>query len=184
MDAECAANMACIYAAQAKEHASYAGVTEVALLADQTATYASKTGDKVRDCLQNPEFEEYVKAIHDALDARHAARPQQSLMDRIRCCGKPGDKQGLNKIYYDAEETKLKEEFTLLDNKRSGIWNCYHENGNLQATCTYVEGFIEGEYKAYHSNGQLKMVCSYEHSSCKAGDMTLYDEDGQVISVR
>ena len=37
----------------------------------------------------------------------------------------------------------------------------YYKTGELKSECFEINGKKNGEYKRYHQNGQLNIICSY-----------------------
>jgi len=46
----------------------------------------------------------------------------------------------------------------LFETNFFGEYKLYHENGELNIICTYINGKIEGEFKSYYSNGQFVTI--------------------------
>ena len=42
-----------------------------------------------------------------------------------------------------------------------GEYKSYHDNGQLEAICSYIDNKKNGEHKRYDENGQLISICSY-----------------------
>jgi hypothetical protein len=59
------------------------------------------------------------------------------------------------RTYYDLEQTKLKEEYYEVDDKKNGEHKLYHLNGKLHEICNYIDDKINGQFKRYYSNGEL-----------------------------
>jgi antitoxin component YwqK of YwqJK toxin-antitoxin module len=59
---------------------------------------------------------------------------------------------GVVKTYYDMEETKLKEEYILVNGKKEGIKKLYYIgksniNGKLSSIVNYINDYMDGEFK-------------------------------------
>ena len=75
---------------------------------------------------------------------------------------------GVVKTYYDKEETKLKEEYFLVNGKKEGIKKLYYIgegniNGKLSSIVNYINNYMDGEFKAYYSNGMIEMIANYNN---------------------
>ncbi len=85
--------------------------------------------------------------------------------------------------YYDGKKSdgskKKYMEGGVRNNVRDGVWNAYHENGKLQATCTYRLGVSVGEERVYYENGKLAQLGFYDQSGNCAGEWHFYDEAGK-----
>ena len=68
---------------------------------------------------------------------------------------------GVYREYYDKEKNILKSEVFINNGKKEGIYNSYHENGQLCEEVNYIDGKINGIYKSYYLNGQLKEEVNY-----------------------
>ena len=60
---------------------------------------------------------------------------------------------GVIRTYHDQDETKLKEEYFVHNNKKEGIYKLYYENGDLWKEVNYIDDKRNGIFKSYHSNG-------------------------------
>ncbi len=58
---------------------------------------------------------------------------------------------GVIRTFYDKEETKLKEEYFVVNRKREGIYKGYYENGQLKEICNYINNKLNGICREYHA---------------------------------
>ncbi len=65
------------------------------------------------------------------------------------------------------------------NNKKSGEWKFYDENGKLRQIGSYMDGKREGEWKHYHKNGKLSDIGSYRDGK-QEGGWKEYDESGEL----
>ena len=67
-------------------------------------------------------------------------------------------KKFTNKPYSGSVEGEDKDgEFhkgTIKNGKREGLWEKYHENGQLKKIGTFKNGKLDGSFERYHENGQ------------------------------
>ena len=66
------------------------------------------------------------------------------------------------------------------NNLKHGEFKSYHENGNLDIHCHYINGKRHGEYKIYHHNGQLLCHCHYNNGK-QHGEYKSYYYNGTLI---
>jgi antitoxin component YwqK of YwqJK toxin-antitoxin module len=71
------------------------------------------------------------------------------------------------------------EEGRFTDNKKTGIWNEYHCNGNLKSRLTFVNGKPDGYCWIYHENGKIMEEGVWKNSRW-VGKYKLYYDNGQV----
>jgi len=50
---------------------------------------------------------------------------------------------GVIRTYYDQEETQIRQEYFILNNKKEGIYKSYHENGQLFEEVNYIDGIAQ-----------------------------------------
>ena len=60
---------------------------------------------------------------------------------------------GVIRTYYDQDETKLKEEYFVHNNKKEGIYKRYYKNGQLWEKVNYINNKKNGIEKSYWKNG-------------------------------
>jgi len=88
---------------------------------------------------------------------------------------------GVIRTYHDQDETRIYEEYFILNNKKEGVYRSYHKNGcelsidnsnrenlsgtnslgQLMAEVNYIDDKMDGILKSYHENGQLKEEVNY-----------------------
>ena len=84
---------------------------------------------------------------------------------------------GVVRTYYDKEQTKLKEEYFLVNGKKEGIKKLYYDNGKLSSIGSYVDNWMDGEFKSYYNNGQIQMIC-YHNNGIMIGEYKKYYKTG------
>jgi antitoxin component YwqK of YwqJK toxin-antitoxin module len=47
------------------------------------------------------------------------------------------------------------------DSIRNGLFQRWHENGQIQEECTFVNGLIDGLYQRWYANGEKDIECTY-----------------------
>ena len=62
---------------------------------------------------------------------------------------------------------------------RVGNWVFYHDNGNIKAEGSFVNGWSNGEYKEYYENRQLKLQAYYDKGE-RIGKWLYYYQNGQL----
>ena len=75
-----------------------------------------------------------------------------------------------------------RENFINLYNEKGeehGVWEDYHENGQLAYRGNYVNGEEQGVWESYYSNGQLYYRANYVNGE-KHGVWESYYENGQL----
>jgi len=68
---------------------------------------------------------------------------------------------GVYREYYDEKKNILKSEVFMINGKKEGIYNSYHENGQLCEEINYIDNKMNGIYKSYWKNGQLMIETNY-----------------------
>ena len=61
---------------------------------------------------------------------------------------------------------------------REGLFQSFHQNGQISAEGQYRDGLEEGLWLTYHDNGQLASRGTY-HQGQEDGDWEFWDRDGQ-----
>jgi len=80
--------------------------------------------------------------------------------------------------YYD-NESKIKEKYFIINNKKEGEYVKYYENGNIYIECSYVNGKLDGEYIKYYIDGQIEEKYNYTNGILES----IFDyENGKIIS--
>ncbi len=54
-----------------------------------------------------------------------------------------------------------KEEVTIINNKKEGLYRSFDFNNNIKIECNYVNDIKEGLYKEYYKSGDIKIECTY-----------------------
>lgn len=79
------------------------------------------------------------------------------------------------------ENGQLHERGTYINGKMCGPWTIYDEQGRKRGHQHYnLEGRRHGLWVAWHANGQLARRWQYDHGKCHGKWLTC-DEDGNVI---
>lgn len=110
---------------------------------------------------------------------------------------------GIYNKYYDGGNN-IKQTFKLMNGNREGLSKGYYENGQLEFTLNYKNGYPDGEsisynqlgivireaqylngkyqnkYIEYFDNGQLKLILNYKNG-LQDGDSVLYNQFGIVV---
>ncbi len=89
---------------------------------------------------------------------------------------------GYIRTYYVPEQTKLDEEYFMLNGKKEGEYKRYYKNGQLQLIGTYINGNEEGEEKWFYKNGQLWIICNYINHILE-GEYKEYHESGELEKI-
>lgn len=90
-----------------------------------------------------------------------------------------GWRDGVSKSYF--LNGKVQEITTFKQDFKEGLWQCFLENGILQAEVSYFENQYHGEGKFYYPNGILREEGSFEHGR-KVGTWRVYDDEGNLLS--
>jgi antitoxin component YwqK of YwqJK toxin-antitoxin module len=65
------------------------------------------------------------------------------------------------------------------DDRRTGVWEIYYDNGELKETGNYQEGEKVGFWKTYYKHGTIKHEITYSDGSAK-GPARFYYRDGTI----
>ena len=111
------------------------------------------------------------------------------------------------KIIVIDEDTKIKCEYTIVNNKKNGEYVCfnenkkisekgiyvndkldgtveeYYENGNLKSQTQYKMGIMDGDYRSYYKNGNLYEKVSY-YNGVRLGYYERFDSIPQRLMLR
>ncbi len=68
---------------------------------------------------------------------------------------------GVVRTYHDNEQTKLYQEYFIINDIVEGEYKSYHENNQLWNICNYINGKREGDYYFYNKKAELTTVCKY-----------------------
>ena len=90
---------------------------------------------------------------------------------------KNGKKDGLWVYYHD--NGKLWKSGTFKDGKEDGPWFHYEEDGQLLMKGTFKDGKEDGPWFSYHDNGQLWWKRTYKDGE-RDGPYIFYHENGQL----
>lgn len=99
---------------------------------------------------------------------------------------KANKRVGKSKTYWDINndgEHHLRETGTYSNNKKTGAWYYYHQNGQLHYKDSLDQGsrILEGRYIFYYSNGKKEKVLSYKEGK-PDGVWSCWYEDGGLKS--
>lgn len=62
----------------------------------------------------------------------------------------------------------------------TGLWKHWHDNGQLETICNYVDGKLQGLYKAWNMDGKMRTRYNYVDGKMDGQHETWY-EDGQMM---
>ena len=79
------------------------------------------------------------------------------------------------------ENTKLLEEYFMVNGKKHGEIKTYYPNGQLRDIYYCVDNIMNGEYKKYYDNGQLDTIANY-NDDCLIGEVKKYYRKGYLPS--
>ncbi len=85
------------------------------------------------------------------------------------------------KNYYDLEQTKLKNEYCVVDGLIEGIRKEYNEDGLIKCISHFVHNKIHGECQEYE-NGKLLISYNTINGNVE-GEMKEFDENGKLILI-
>jgi antitoxin component YwqK of YwqJK toxin-antitoxin module len=83
------------------------------------------------------------------------------------------------KQYYPEGSISMQGDY--LNNKRSGIWKSWFEDGTLWSEGRFVEGKREGPGTVYHPNGKKHLEGQYKNGK-RVGLWRAWNETGTLIS--
>jgi antitoxin component YwqK of YwqJK toxin-antitoxin module len=86
---------------------------------------------------------------------------------------------GIYECWY--ENGQLENSCTYVDGKPSGLYQTWYENGQLKSSYTYVDGKLNGLSQIWHENGQLNNSCTYNYGRL-SGLSQIWYENGQLES--
>ena len=68
---------------------------------------------------------------------------------------------------------------TLSGNQKTGLWQYFHQNGQLKDVGYYADDKKTGEWKYYYNNGKLESTGFYSNGQ-KTGSWKYYHKDGEL----
>lgn len=81
-------------------------------------------------------------------------------------------------VYYENENKKLEGDYA--NNKRSGHWKAWYEDGKLWSEGEYKDGKRNGPGIVYHENGNKYIESNYSNDE-KTGKWRFFDSTGKLI---
>ena len=81
-------------------------------------------------------------------------------------------------VFYENKNKKMEGEYS--DEKRSGTWTAWYEDGKVWSEGAYVDGKRNGPGIVYHPNGRKYIESVYANDE-KTGKWRFYDTAGNVI---
>jgi len=88
-------------------------------------------------------------------------------------------REGLWQFWH--ENGQLEEEGSFVNGKREGLWRFWYENGQLKQEGSYVNGEREGLWRFWYENGQLLSEGSYVNAK-REGLWGFWRKNGQLLS--
>lgn len=70
-------------------------------------------------------------------------------------------------------------EYVIKDGKKNGLYQSWHENGELAVIGNYKNDKAEGEFKKYYESGELYSKSNYKNGEAE-GEFRWYYEDGSL----
>ncbi|MDT8412242.1 MAG: hypothetical protein RQ875_07270 [Vicingaceae bacterium] len=83
------------------------------------------------------------------------------------------------KIIVVDEDTKIKCEYTIVNNKKNDEYVCYYENEKISEKGRYVDDKLDGTVEEYYENGSLKSQTQYK-MGVMDGDYRSYYKNGNL----
>jgi antitoxin component YwqK of YwqJK toxin-antitoxin module len=90
-----------------------------------------------------------------------------------------GKKTGIWEFYYD--NGQLEERGSFKDGKKEGYWEEYWDNGQLHSKGLFKNGKLEGYWESYYGNGQLRSKDQFKNGK-QDGIWETYHENGKLRS--
>ncbi|MCK5215698.1 MAG: toxin-antitoxin system YwqK family antitoxin [Candidatus Omnitrophica bacterium] len=84
----------------------------------------------------------------------------------------------INTTYYD--DGDVKEEETLKDSKREGVFKSYYAGGQVKSVGYYRAGKRDGLFKKFYENGQLMFKAQYRAGAIE-GNIEMFDVEGDLV---
>src|SRR5690348_15048618 len=87
------------------------------------------------------------------------------------------------RTYYDPQQKHLQEVYTVSpgdDEKMTGKYLRYYENGNVMVEGNFDEGEKSGVFTEYHENGKPARKLNFVHG-LRHGPVEVYNEDGVPV---
>lgn len=120
------------------------------------------------------------KQGHWIVKGKHKPEKGYPMEDKIEEGDyKDSRKMGEWTFFYKGNVPRLKT--TFINNKASGKYIKYHENGNVKEEGEYRMGRQIGTKKDYHVNGEIKRVQSYNSVGKPHGEVKEYNDQGVVV---
>jgi len=89
-------------------------------------------------------------------------------------------KNGIFETFHENGQLASRENYK--DGELDGPWEWFYENGQLMTRATFINGKKEGLLESFHSNGQLQMTENYKDNELD-GLVEEFEENGE-LSIR
>jgi len=80
----------------------------------------------------------------------------------------------------DGTLSKVTQKGSYKNGQKDGVWESYHNNGQLSSKVSYLNGNLNGVWEKYRENGQLDFKCSYLNGKLN-GVCEKYRENGELF---
>lgn len=68
-----------------------------------------------------------------------------------------------------------------MDNKKTGYWYWYYENGIIELEGAYEKDKREGKYIKKYENGNIELITNYKNGK-EDGEIISYHKNGEIES--
>ncbi len=114
---------------------------------------------------RNPLYDtHYVNGLKDGKSSIYIYDENDNLINKIENEYKEGKLyNGVENVYYDNKNIKLKSSVTYVNGMKNGISKNYYENGNISYETNYENDVLNGISKSYDINGNVTCEENYEN---------------------
>ena len=114
---------------------------------------------------RNPLYDiHYVNGLKDGKSTIYIYDENDNLINKIESEYKENKLyNGVENIYYDHKNMKLKSSVTYVNGMKNGVSKKYYENGNVSYEINYENDVLNGISKSYDINGNITCEENYEN---------------------
>lgn len=96
--------------------------------------------------------------------------------------GGDGKQIGKWKEFYNNDSSTVAHICTFVNGKKTGEFNSFYENGQLNHIGQYVDDLNEGEWKSYYEDGKLQEIRRFDNGK-RTGEWISYFDDGKISEI-
>jgi len=127
-------------------------------------------------------YEKYFRNIYEILLSHGKIYLNDTKINQQNQQTQQNNQLILVKTYHDPENTKPYEVYSMIDNKKEGVYKRFYPTGQLWSECYYKNNERDGKFVVYYDNGNILRICNYDNGKLEGEDKS-YNKDGQINSL-